>query len=53
MIEKITVHSEILCFSFFYPNDFVFGFSYLCPHCNYSILVLLVFHVFVSLYKSL
>ena len=27
MIAKITV-CEIFCFCFFYPNDFVFGFSH-------------------------
>ena len=38
---------------FFYRNDFVFGFSHFYPHCNYSSLVILVFHMFVRLYKPL
>ena len=53
MISKITM-CEIFCFCFFvYPNDFVFCFSHFYPHCNYSSLVILVFHMFVRLYKPL
>ena len=50
--SEITV-CEIFCFCFFYPNDFIFGFSHFYPHCNYSSLVILVFHMFVRLYKPL
>ena len=53
MIAKITVHSENFCFLFLCLNDFVFGFSHFYPHCNYSSWVILVFHMFVRLYKPL
>ena len=53
MIAKITVHSEIFYFCFCDPNDSVFGVSHFYPHCNYSSLVILVFHVFVRLSKPL
>ena len=53
MIAKFTVHSKIFCFCFCDPNDSVFGFSHFYPHCNYSSLVILVFHMFVRLYKPL
>ena len=49
-VAKILVHSEI---RFCEPNDSVFGFSHFYPHCNYSSLVILVFHMFVRLYKPL
>ena len=44
---------NFLLFVFFYPNDFVFGFSHFYPHCNYSSLVILEFHMFVRIYKPL
>ena len=59
MIANFRYHSENHCVQnflllvFFYPNDFVFGFSHFYPHCNYSSLVILVFHMFVRLYKPL
>ena len=53
MIAKFIMHSEIFCFCFCDPNDSVFGFSHFYPHCNYSSLVILVFHMFVRLYKPL
>ena len=52
MIAKITVHSEIFCF-FFLSKQLRFWFSHFYPHCNYSSLVILVFHMFVRLYKPL
>ena len=52
MIAKIPMRNFLLLF-FFYPNDFVFCFSHFYPHCNYSSLVILVFHMFVRLYKPL
>ena len=53
MIAKFTVYREIFCFCFCDPNDSGFGFSHFYPHCNYSSLVILVFHMFVRLYKPL
>ena len=50
--ENHYVRNFLLLF-IFDPNDFVFGFSHFYPHCNYSSLVILVFHMFVRLYKPL
>ena len=52
MIAKITVHSEISAFVFVIQTT-PFFFSHFYPHCNYSNLVILVFHMFVRLYKPL
>ena len=46
------VRNFLLLFSFD-SNDFVFCFSHFYPYCNYSSLVILVFHMFVRLYKPL
>ena len=51
MIAKFIVHSENFHPCFCDPNDYVLGFSHFYPHCNYSTLVILVFHMFVRLYK--
>ena len=48
--ENHCVENFMLLF-FFLPNDFVFGFSHFYHHCNYSSLVILVFHMFVRVYK--
>ena len=53
MIGKISVHSKKCLLLFLIQTTLIFCFSHFYPHCNYSSMVILVFHMFVRLYKSL
>ena len=51
--SEISLCAKFSAFVSFDPKDLVFSFSHIYPHCNYSSVVILVFHMFGRLYKPL